>query len=228
MAGRAQAWREPILLRELVNALAVVSLAGLDLQTHFLAQIAGKEAAHGMGLPAGGFHEVFQSGAAGPLHQFQHPGGFTALADSVILRRRNWAGRFGGFFGRGGLLGRLRLDGRNAGLRRGDFGVLGWLRLPSGGGHCLGRFSIFRDGRRHGACSFGGDYRRHDMDHSEALALQEKSLEIRKRRWNGDARWKTVGTRDEPASLPRPLTVLAPAPRRCTGRASLGAGSDPN
>jgi hypothetical protein len=44
------------------------------------------------------------------------------------------------------------------------------------------------------------------MDHSEALALQEKSLEIRKRRWNGDARWKTVGTRDEPASLPRPIT----------------------
>jgi len=55
MAGRAKAWCEPILFRELVNALAVISFAGLDLQAHFLAQ-GGKEAAHGMGLPAGGFH----------------------------------------------------------------------------------------------------------------------------------------------------------------------------
>src|SRR5260370_6150942 len=209
MAGRAQAWCEPILLRELVNALAVVSLAGLDLQTHFLAQITGKEAAHGMGLPAGGFHEVFQSGAAGTFQQFQYPGGFTALADSVSLRCRGLARRFDGLFGRCGLLGRLRLDERNAGLRRGDFGVLGWLRLPSGGGRGLGWFSIFRGGYRHDACSFGGDYRSHDMDHSEALALQEKSLEIRKRRWNGDASWKTgtqLALRDEPASLPRPIT----------------------
>src|SRR5229473_3147437 len=98
MAGRAQAWCEPILLRELVNALAVVSLAGLDLQTHFLAQIAGKEAAHGMGLPAGGFHEVFQSGAAGPFQQFQHPGGLTAfLAEVAFLAHLALAGATRGF-----------------------------------------------------------------------------------------------------------------------------------
>ena len=66
---------------------------------------------------------MFQSGAAGPLQQFQHLGGFTALADSVSLRRRGLAGRFDGLFCRGGLLGRLGLGGRNAGLRRGDFGV---------------------------------------------------------------------------------------------------------
>jgi hypothetical protein len=44
-----------------------------------------------------------------------------------------------------------------------------------------------------------------DMDHSEALALQVKSLEIRKRRWNGDASWKTgtqLTLRAEPESLP--------------------------
>ncbi len=47
------------------------------------------------------------------------------------------------------------------------------------------------------------------MDHSEALALQEKSLEIRKRRWNGDASWKTgtqLALRDE-ARL-RPINRL--------------------
>ena len=51
------------------------------------------------------------------------------------------------------------------------------------------------------------------MNHSEALALQEKSLEIRKRRWNGDASWKTatqLTLRDEPESLPRPINRLGP------------------
>src|SRR6266851_431549 len=97
------------------------------------------------------------------------------------------------------------LGSRSAAFLCRDGGLLGWFRLPSGGGRGLGRFSIFRCGCRHGACSFGGDYRRHDMDHSEALALQVKSLEIRKRRWNGDASWKTatqLTLRDEPASLP--------------------------
>jgi hypothetical protein len=63
----------------------------------------------------------------------------------------------------------------------GGSGLVGWFRLPSGGGRGLGWFSIFRCGYRHGGCSFGGDYRRHDMDHSEALALQVKSLENCKR-----------------------------------------------
>jgi len=38
------------------------------------------------------------------------------------------------------------------------------------------------------------------MNHSEALALQEKCLEIRKRRWNSDASWNTgmqLALRDE-------------------------------
>jgi hypothetical protein len=51
------------------------------------------------------------------------------------------------------------------------------------------------------------------MDHSEALAWQVKSLEIRKRRWNGDASWKTgtqLTLRDEPESLPRPINRLGP------------------
>jgi hypothetical protein len=49
------------------------------------------------------------------------------------------------------------------------------------------------------------------MDHSEALALQEKSLEIRKRRWNSDASWNTgmqLALRDEPASLLWPINSL--------------------
>ena len=46
--------------------------------------------------------------------------------------------------------------------------------FPSRCGRGLGRFSIFRGGCRHGACAFGGDYRSHDMDHSEALASQAK------------------------------------------------------
>ena len=90
-------------------------------------------------------------------------------------------------------------------------GLVRWFRLPSGGGRGLGWFSIFRCGYRHDACSFGGDYRRHDMDHSEALAWQVKSLEIRKRRWNGDASWKTgtqLTLRDEPESLPRRINRL--------------------
>jgi hypothetical protein len=47
--------------------------------------------------------------------------------------------------------------------------------------------------------------RDHDMDHSEALAWQVKSLEIRKRRWNGDAsrkRGTQLTLRDEPRLRP--------------------------
>src|SRR6266851_2288199 len=121
--------------------------------------------------------------------------------------RRGWAP----LLGRPGLACRRGLGGRSVAFLCGGSGFVGWFRLPSGRG--LGRFSIFRCGYRHDACSFGGDYRRHDMDHSEALALQEKSLEIRKRRWNGDASWKTgtqLTLRDEPESLPRPINRLGP------------------
>jgi len=59
------------------------------------------------------------------------------------------------------------------------------------------------------------------MDHSEALALQEKSLEIRKRRWNSDASWNIgmqLALRGEPESRFRPIN-------RVGSRASTEHGS---
>jgi hypothetical protein len=67
----------------------------------------------------------------------------------------------------------------------------------------------------------GGDDRRHDMNHSEALETQAKSVEIRERRWNGDASRNTgthLALRDEPESLPMPINGLR-------SRASTGHGS---
>ena len=130
-----------------------------------------------MRLPAGGFHEVFQGGAAGPLHQFQHLGRFAALANTVRRRRHGalWAA-LAPLLGRGGLVRRLGLGGPNMGLRCGDFGLLGRLRLLGGRG--LGRFSICNGGCRHGACSFSGGYRNQDMTHSAVPETQAISAEI--------------------------------------------------
>jgi hypothetical protein len=47
----------------------------------------------------------------------------------------------------------------------------------------------------------------------------------------GDASRKTgtqLARAMSPSRASGPLTALAPAPRRCTGRASLGAGFNPN
>ena len=164
------------LLLYAVGALAVVGFVGLDAQPHFLTQRGGKEATRRMGLPAGGFHQLFQSGAAGPLHQFQHLGRFAALANTVRRRRHGFVGRFGALLGRGGLVRRLGLGGPNMGLRCGDFGLLGRLRLLGGRG--LGRISICNGGCRHGACSFSGHYRNQDMTHSAVPEMQAISAEI--------------------------------------------------
>jgi hypothetical protein len=55
-----------------------------------------------MGLPARGFHDVFQGSATGPLHQLQHFGLFAALANAVSRRGRGVLGRFSALPGRGG------------------------------------------------------------------------------------------------------------------------------
>src|SRR3990172_7411644 len=48
----------PVLGRKLVNALAVLALAGLELQAHFLAHLRAQEAPHAVRLPAGGLGEI--------------------------------------------------------------------------------------------------------------------------------------------------------------------------
>src|SRR6266849_2779096 len=187
-----------------VDALAVVGFAGLDAQPHFLAQRAGQETADRMRLPAGGFHKAFQRHAAGLLQQREHLGRLAALAPT-----RGCCG-LGGLLGLAVLMGRLRLGWCNTRLRRGAFSPLGRLWRLWG----LGRFSIFSSGCRHGGCSFGGDDRRHDMNHSEALEMQAKSVEIGK----NDGMAMRAGTRGRtwrcamnPNSFPCPLTVFASA-----------------
>jgi hypothetical protein len=179
-----------------------------------------------MGLPAGGFHEVFQGGATGPLHQVQHFGRFAARANTLSRRRRGFVSRFGALLGRGRLVRRLGLAGRNTGLGCGDFGLLGRLRLLGGGG--LGRFSICNDGRRHVACSFSGDYRSQDMDHSAAFETQAISEENWERRWNGDAS-RNAGTHLAIGAMSshRSQSQLTVSPPRFDG-AGLSSGFDPN
>src|SRR5579859_5964089 len=57
-----------------VAALPALGLGGLNCQAHILAQGAGQEPTDRVRLPAGGFREFLQSGAAGALHQVEDLG----------------------------------------------------------------------------------------------------------------------------------------------------------
>src|SRR5271157_320492 len=140
-----------------VAALVVLGLGGRDRQPHLLAQGAGQEPTDRVRLPAGGFHEFLQGGAAGALQQIEDLGGLAALAGAgCLLRRLGRPCAFSSLLRRAGLLARPGLRRRNVGpLCRGPrlFGGR-WLR---GRGTGLG-VAGFCWNAVHLAFSFGGDY----------------------------------------------------------------------
>ena len=68
-----------------VAALRVLGFGGRDRQAHLLPQGAGQEPTDRVRLPAGGFHEFLQGGAAGVLQQVEDLGGLAALAGAVAF-----------------------------------------------------------------------------------------------------------------------------------------------
>ena len=63
--GIAEGREMRVLARDGVHAFSVATFGGLDLQSHILAERSRKEAAHGVGLPACGFHQFGQGRALG-------------------------------------------------------------------------------------------------------------------------------------------------------------------
>ena len=75
-----------------------------------------------MRLPAGGFHEFFQGGAAGPFQQVQDLGGLAALAGaSRCLPLLGGFGRFVAFLAAVAFLAPLLLAGATRGFRARTF-----------------------------------------------------------------------------------------------------------
>ncbi len=116
-AGRAEAGWVLMLLREAVNALAVLPFRRFNLQPHLLADRAGNKTAYAVGLPIGGFHDVLQARSAGPFQQVQHLFGFAPLAGAGLgLYGLGSLGAFSALLRRGGLLPRPSLRGRDVRL----------------------------------------------------------------------------------------------------------------
>src|SRR5262249_34092444 len=110
-----------------IATFAILALSGCDRQAHLLADRARQKSAHGMSLPACGFHQLFGSSATGPLEQFKDRGGFAAIpcGSALLFALR----RFVRFLGRGGLLSRLALLRRNARALFANTGRFRGLRL---------------------------------------------------------------------------------------------------
>ena len=69
-----------MLARYRVHAFSVATFGGFDPKTHFFAERSRKEAAHGVGLPAGGFHQFGQGRALGLFQEGDDMGALAALA----------------------------------------------------------------------------------------------------------------------------------------------------
>ena len=124
-----------------VAALFVLGLGGGDRQPHLLAQGAGQEPADRVRLPAGGFPEFLQGGAAGAFQQVEDLGGLAALAGAGCLWATGptsrlcwpsspgwpalptwpWTAQRGPVWGDTRLFGGLWLLGRGTGLGVGGF-----------------------------------------------------------------------------------------------------------
>src|SRR5579862_8908213 len=153
-----------------VVALAVLALGGGNVQAHLLTDGPGQEPAHGMRLPAAGFLEFLGGRATRPFQQVEDLGGLAAIpCGSALLFA---LARFGRFLGRGGLLPRLALLGRDV---RALFGNTGRFRGFGLRSYADGRrFGLFSSGH---VFSFGGDYRGRDMNRSGWRTMQGKSVD---------------------------------------------------
>src|SRR6202521_639717 len=177
-----------MLARDGVPGFYAATFGGFDLQTHFLAERSRKEAAHGVGLPAGGFHQFGQGRALGLFQKGDDAGALAGLAGrgglglGAAFRRLLAPARLAGrlcFCGRG-----RWLSGRRACFTR-------FCRLGSGCGLILLLCSHEFD------CSLGGSYRSHDIHGSDGAAHQAKSEPCTR------ASWETAEGRRERAQSPR-------------------------
>src|SRR6266481_4624041 len=93
-AGRTRGGR--VLTAERIDARAILAFGGIDSQAHLLAERAGKEAAHTMGLPTGGSHQFRKCRSTLTAEQRQNVGLLAALAGrGRLLLRAGPLGRFG-------------------------------------------------------------------------------------------------------------------------------------
>ena len=74
-----------MLARDRVRAFSVATFGGFDPKTHFLAERSRKEAAHGVGLPAGGFHQFGQGRALGLFQKGDDAGALAGRAAARAL-----------------------------------------------------------------------------------------------------------------------------------------------
>ena len=140
------------LARDGVHAFPVSTFGGFDLQTHFLAERSRKEAEHGVGLPAGGFHQFGQGRALGLFQEGDDMGALAGLTGRGSLG-------LGPAFRR--LLAPAGFSGRRARPTR--FCRRSGCRLI-----LLLRSHQFDS-------SFGGSYRSHDIHGSDWAGHQAKS-----------------------------------------------------
>ena len=152
-----------------IAALAVLALGGRDGQAHLLADRAGQEPAHGMRLPAGGFHAVpcwwlRPAASAGP-------GSWRSCCRRGRLGLAFFA-LLGAFLAGVAFFPALALAGATLRATCAQRWPFWWLsaRLRAG----VGRFRFLLC-RCHDVFSFGGDYRGHDMDHSGGPEMQVNS-----------------------------------------------------
>src|SRR5580698_8549435 len=146
---------------------------GLDLQTHLSTEYAGDKPAHGVSLPAGGFHEIGSGGAGGSLQQVENLGRLTAVPDVfIILFGLGRLGARQGFLRRHLLLPRLSLGSWHVARLCADTRPFGGSRYDSR------HFSLGLRGLFwilvHFVLSLGGDYRAH-IHRSESRRLQANS-----------------------------------------------------
>jgi hypothetical protein len=171
-----------------IGALSILSPCGRYGQTHLLSDRARQEPAHGMGLPARRFHQLFGSYPARPLKQGENRLGLAALPHALLLgsffrgAAFGFGGRFGRFLRRAGLLARLALLLRNVRALWLNTGLFGGFRLLSRRWG-LGGAGFFCNRCVH-VLSFCGDHRGHDMDHSGWPGKQGNSGG--RRRWFGN------------------------------------------
>src|SRR5229473_1880939 len=95
-AGRTRGGR--VLSAERIDARAILAFGGIYSQAHLLAERAGKEAAHAMGLPTGGSHQFQKRRSTFTAQQRQNIGLLAAFAAwGRLLLRAGLLARFGSF-----------------------------------------------------------------------------------------------------------------------------------
>jgi hypothetical protein len=139
-----------MLARDGVHAFYAATFGGFDLQTHFLAERSRKEAAHGVGLPAGGFHQFGQGRALGLFQEGDDMGSLAALAGRGGL---GLGAAFRRLLAPAGLSGRLGFRGRGTWLSGRRTRFTRFCRL---GSYC-GLILLLRS--HESDSSFGGSYR---------------------------------------------------------------------